>query len=46
MASAIGEAVQPEAKLAAFEQASKIRARFRWPEEDVRSFYAGLLSGT
>jgi glycosyltransferase involved in cell wall biosynthesis len=44
MASAIASAVTPEAKKAAVEQAPLVRERFRWPEEDVRSFYDELLT--
>ncbi len=44
MASAIIEAVQPDAKAAAVKQARSIRATFRWPEGEVRSFYAALIS--
>jgi glycosyltransferase involved in cell wall biosynthesis len=44
MASAIASAVTPEAKRAAVSQASLVRERFRWPEEDVRSFYDQLLT--
>jgi glycosyltransferase involved in cell wall biosynthesis len=43
MASAITEAIRPEAKRAAVEQAPRIREGFRWPDAEVRSFYADLL---
>jgi glycosyltransferase involved in cell wall biosynthesis len=44
MATAIEEAVRPEARTAAVEQATEVRDRFRWPEEDVRSFYTELIN--
>jgi glycosyltransferase involved in cell wall biosynthesis len=44
MAQALSEAVRPEARTTAWQQARSIRSRFRWPEEEVRSFYQGLLS--
>jgi glycosyltransferase involved in cell wall biosynthesis len=43
MARAVGEAVRPEAKRAAVAQAGAIRSRYRWPEEEVRLFYQGLI---
>ena len=43
MASALEEAIRPEAKAAAVEQAAEVRDRFRWPEAEVRSFYSDLL---
>jgi glycosyltransferase involved in cell wall biosynthesis len=48
MASAIREAIRPEVRAAALAQASFIRRRFQWPEEEVRSFYSALVdrSGT
>lgn len=45
MAKAIGEACDPRAKTVAVKQAAAIRERFRWPEGEVRSFYAGLMEG-
>jgi glycosyltransferase involved in cell wall biosynthesis len=43
MSKAIEDAVRPESKDAAVAQATKVRERFRWPEDDVRSFYLGLI---
>lgn len=42
MAKAIGEAATEEAKRAALAQVDLVRERFRWPEEEVRSFYLAL----
>lgn len=44
MATAIEQAVRPEARTAAVEQATEVRDRFRWPEEEVRSFYRELIN--
>lgn len=43
MALAITEATTAEAKERATAQAPAVRRRFRWPEEEVFTFYEGLL---
>ncbi len=43
MAVAIAEASTEEAKERATAQAAEVRVRFRWPEEEVVTFYDGLL---
>jgi glycosyltransferase involved in cell wall biosynthesis len=43
MGKAIEDAVRPEAKAVAVSQASEVRRRFRWPEDEVRAFYLGLI---
>jgi glycosyltransferase involved in cell wall biosynthesis len=43
MARAIEEAIQPGARVKAMAQAAELRRSFRWPEEEVRSFYSGLI---
>lgn len=44
MASAMSEARSESSRQAASRQADMIRARFRWPAEEVRSFYVSLVS--
>jgi len=44
MAVAIAQAVRPEAKTVAVEQAPRVREKFKWPEEEVRLFYASLIN--
>ncbi|MGH8916024.1 MAG: glycosyltransferase [Acidimicrobiia bacterium] len=44
MATALEEAARPEAKALAVEQAPRVRERYKWPEEEVRSFYSALIA--
>lgn len=43
LAEAIARAREPEVGTTAREQAPAMRARFRWPAEEVRDFYRSLL---
>jgi glycosyltransferase involved in cell wall biosynthesis len=45
MSKAIEQAARPQAKEAALAQAALVRARYRWPESEVSSYYAGLIRG-
>jgi glycosyltransferase involved in cell wall biosynthesis len=43
LAAALTDAMTPEMREAAAAQAHVIRDRFRWPAQEVRDFYVGLL---
>ena len=43
LATAIADARSPDVARRALTQASDIRARFRWPADDVRDFYRSLI---
>jgi len=44
MATAISEALRPQARAEAVEQAPRVRREFSWPEDEVRAFYSGLVT--
>lgn len=44
MARAISEALLPQARAEAVEQAPRVRRVFSWPEDAVRAFYSGLVN--
>jgi glycosyltransferase involved in cell wall biosynthesis len=44
MSTAISQALHPQARAEAVEQAARVRREFSWPEDSVRAFYSGLFN--